>query len=59
VKDAQRTKTHEGTTDTLTVMWGAVGFEDRRDAAIAWYQELLVTLGGEVRDVEVVLTPPS
>jgi DNA/RNA-binding domain of Phe-tRNA-synthetase-like protein len=59
VKDAQRTKTHEGTTHTLTVLWGAVGFEDRRDAAVAWYQELLGTLGTEVRDVEVVLNPPS
>ena len=29
VKDSQRTKTHEGTTRTLTVVWGAEGLEER------------------------------
>ncbi|MGD2121088.1 MAG: hypothetical protein PVJ76_05060 [Gemmatimonadota bacterium] len=58
VKDAQRTKTHEGTTKTLTVMWGAVGFEDQRDTAVAWYQELLKRFGAVVGTVEVSMDPP-
>jgi DNA/RNA-binding domain of Phe-tRNA-synthetase-like protein len=41
VKDAQRTKTHEGTTRTLTVIWGVEGFQDRLAAALEWYREIL------------------
>jgi DNA/RNA-binding domain of Phe-tRNA-synthetase-like protein len=40
VKDAQRVKTRAETTQTLTVMWGVAGFEERRDAAVSWYREL-------------------
>lgn len=58
VKDAQRTKTHEKTTRSLTVMWGAAGFEDRRDAAAAWYRDLLGRVGAQTERVEVVHTPP-
>jgi DNA/RNA-binding domain of Phe-tRNA-synthetase-like protein len=58
VKDAQRTKTHGGTTHTLTVLWGALGFEDRRDAAVAWYRDLLARLGASTEPVEVVVSPP-
>jgi DNA/RNA-binding domain of Phe-tRNA-synthetase-like protein len=59
VKDAQRTKTHEGTTRTLTVIWGVVGNEDHRDRAVGWYRELLEELGASVTPVEVVVSPPS
>jgi DNA/RNA-binding domain of Phe-tRNA-synthetase-like protein len=59
VKDAQRTKTNEGTTQTLTVMWGVAGFENRRDGALAWYAELLGDLGASVKSVEVVIHPPA
>ena len=59
VKDAQRTKTHDGTTRTLTVMWGVAGHEDHRDRAVGWYQELLEKLGASVTPVEVVVSPPS
>jgi hypothetical protein len=48
VKDAQRVKTQDGTTGTLTVIWGVAGHEARRDAALSWYRELLERVGGEV-----------
>ena len=53
VKDAQRTKTGEATTRILTVVWGVARFEERRDAAVAWYRELLERAGGETRPVPV------
>ena len=59
VKDAQRTKTHEGTTRTLTSIWGVAGFEDRLATAVSWYQEMLVRLGATVETVEITPTPPS
>jgi len=45
VKDAQRTKTSEATTRTLSVVWAAVGMEARLDAATAWYRRLLEDAG--------------
>ena len=45
VKDAQRTKTGPETRRTLSVVWGAAGFEARLDAAVSWYRELLDRLG--------------
>jgi DNA/RNA-binding domain of Phe-tRNA-synthetase-like protein len=45
VKDSQRTKTHEGTRETLSVLWGVRGHEDRLAAATAWYRELLRLAG--------------
>ncbi len=53
VKDAQRVKTREGTTETLTVMWGVKGHEDRRDRALEWYREMLERVGAETRDAAV------
>lgn len=57
VKDAQRTKTNEDTTGTLTVIWGVAEREDHRDRAVAWYRELLEKLGASVKPVEVVASP--
>ena len=54
VKDAQRVKTHEGTTETLTVMWGVAGHEERRDRAIEWYREMLERVGAETAGVPVI-----
>jgi DNA/RNA-binding domain of Phe-tRNA-synthetase-like protein len=54
VKDAQRVKTRAESTSTLTVVWGVSGFEDRRDAAVDWYRELLERVGGTVQPVTVV-----
>ncbi|QDU98381.1 phenylalanine--tRNA ligase beta subunit-related protein [Lignipirellula cremea] len=45
VKDSQRTKTHEGTKRTLTVIWGAHSLPGRAAAAAAWYRELLAAEG--------------
>lgn len=45
VKDAQRTKTHAGTTRTLSVLWGVRGEEDRLLRAESWYRSLLHELG--------------
>ncbi|MEO5510329.1 MAG: phenylalanine--tRNA ligase beta subunit-related protein, partial [Longimicrobiales bacterium] len=41
VKDSQRTKTHDGTTRTLSVIWGTVGHEERLKQATLWYQDIL------------------
>ena len=54
VKDAQRVKTNASTVETLTVLWGVAGYEERRDAAVAWYRELLGRAGGETRPVPVL-----
>jgi DNA/RNA-binding domain of Phe-tRNA-synthetase-like protein len=45
VKDAMRTKTHDGTRHTLSVLWGVKGFEEQLAAATAWYRELLERAG--------------
>lgn len=49
VKDAQRTKTHTGTTATLTVIWGSTALPGRAAAAAARYRELL----GSLADITV------
>jgi DNA/RNA-binding domain of Phe-tRNA-synthetase-like protein len=54
VKDAQRIKTGEDTTRTLTVVWGTAGFEEQRDRAVGWYRELLEGTGGIVESVPVL-----
>ncbi len=54
VKDAQRIKTGEDTTWTLTVVWGAEGFEEQRDQAVGWYRELLEEAGAIVESASVL-----
>lgn len=45
VKDSQRTKTHEGTRRTLSLVWGSRALADRTAAQVAaWYREILATL---------------
>lgn len=53
VKDAQRVKTDQLTTDTLTVVWGVAGYEKRRERAVGWYRELLERVGGTSEAVPV------
>jgi DNA/RNA-binding domain of Phe-tRNA-synthetase-like protein len=53
VKDAQRTKTHEETTQTLTVIWGITGYEGRLTDALAWYHQILEVVGATVEKVLV------
>ncbi len=45
VKDSQRTKTGDGTTATLTVIWGTTALPGRTEAARDWYLRLLHRLG--------------
>ena len=45
VKDAQRTKTHEGTTRTLSIVWGTKSQSERTERAYAWYRDLMDRLG--------------
>ncbi len=52
VKDSQRTKTHDGTTRTLSIIWGCTGYRDQTDRALAYYLELVGKLGAQT---EVVL----
>lgn len=45
VKDSQRSKTHPGTTRTLSIVWGSVALPGRAAQTGAWYQSLLHGLG--------------
>lgn len=45
VKDAQRVKTHPGTTRTLSIVWGSRALPGHTDATSAWHRELLTRLG--------------
>lgn len=45
VKDSQRTKTHDGTRRTLSVLWGTSAYPERTHAALEWYAELLERAG--------------
>ena len=51
VKDSQRTKTHEGTLRTLSVLWGVRGHEAALDRACVWYCELLTRLGSTSSEI--------
>lgn len=54
VKDAQRTKTHEGTRTTLSVVWGTKQLPGRTAQATAWYRELVATIAGAtIEDVTI------
>ena len=53
VKDSQRTKTHAGTTETLSILWGVVAHEIALEKACAWYVELLTRM--DARCEELVL----
>jgi len=53
VKDAQRTKTDEHTTHTLSLLWGTRALPGRVDVALAWYVELVESVGGQVAPVVV------
>lgn len=48
VKDAQRTKTHDGTLRTLAVVWGTRALPDRTRTTVAWYRQLLAGLPGVI-----------
>ena len=50
VKDAQRTKTHDGTTRTLAVIWGTNALPGRTREATQWYRALVATIPGTTND---------
>jgi DNA/RNA-binding domain of Phe-tRNA-synthetase-like protein len=56
VRDSQRTKTHDGTTATLSVLWAPEALADRLDAAAAWYEALLADAGATVEPVATAHT---
>lgn len=54
VKDAQRTKTHDGTQNTLAIVWGTKALPGRTGATTAWYRELVSRIAGATNtDVRV------
>src|SRR3569833_2427055 len=46
VKDAQRTKTHDGTRVALSIIWGTRTLNGRTKKTGAWYRELVATIPG-------------
>jgi DNA/RNA-binding domain of Phe-tRNA-synthetase-like protein len=48
VKDAQRTKTHDDTRATLSIVWGTQALPDRTRQTTAWYRELVGAIDGAV-----------
>ena len=46
VKDAQRTKTHDGTRTTLSIVWGTNRLPGRTAQTTAWYRELVAQIPG-------------
>lgn len=53
VKDAQRTKTHAGTTRTLSLVWGPRKLVDHVERATAWYWTLLKRASPSIEIVAV------
>ena len=47
VKDAQRTKTSDATTRTLSIVWGCLSYQEQTDRALGFYRDLLARLGGK------------
>lgn len=51
VKDAQRTKTHDETRATISIVWGTTALPDRARAVTRWYRELMELCGATTEDV--------
>lgn len=51
VKDAQRTKTCDDTTQTLTIIWGLEAYQEQLDQAFNWYRDLLHRLDAKVEQI--------
>ncbi len=52
VKDSQRTKTHEATRRTLSLVWGTNALPGYASEVAAWYRRLLEAGGATTTDVE-------
>ena len=48
VKDSQRTKTHDGTTRTVCIVWGTNALPDRTKQVVDWYASLHERAGATV-----------
>ena len=59
VKDSQRTKTHDGTTQTLSVIWGSTECESQVERALEWYRQLLNNLGIQTELVATEMRAPD
>jgi len=46
VKDAQRTKTHDDTRATLSIIWGTTSLPGRTARTARWYRELVSAIAG-------------
>ncbi len=51
VKDSQRTKTHPGTTETISVVWGTQDLPGRAQQTANWYTEMMETIGASVTEI--------
>ena len=47
VKDAQRTKTSDETTETVSILWGCLTYQEQTDRALGFYRELLTRIGAQ------------
>ncbi|MCB9754118.1 MAG: hypothetical protein H6713_29600 [Myxococcales bacterium] len=54
VKDSQRTKTHDDTRRSLSLLWAPIGHEDQAARAADWYRELLERADATTGDVSMV-----
>ena len=52
VKDSHRTKTHAGTTRTLSVVWATRARPELTDGAVRWYRALLDDAGARTEAVD-------
>ena len=48
VKDSQRTKTHDGTQRTLSIIWGTTALPGRATDSFTWYKSLLEGAGASI-----------
>jgi hypothetical protein len=54
VKDAQRTKTHDGTRNTISIVWGTNQLPSRTNEATSWYRQLVAKIpGASLEDVRL------
>lgn len=53
VKDSQRTKTHDGTMRTLSIVWGTTALPGRTQQAADWNRALLEAMGARTEDLAV------
>jgi DNA/RNA-binding domain of Phe-tRNA-synthetase-like protein len=57
VKDAQRTKTHDGTRDAIIIVWGTNALPGHTAATTAWYRALCAEIAGATTE-DVALARP-